>query len=66
MAFGRPRALPTDDYRGDGDLLAMWLAPNATSFADTNVTAGNSYTYEVGTLNQAGVSLCLRRRRYFF
>jgi Chitobiase/beta-hexosaminidase C-terminal domain/Fibronectin type III domain len=32
------------------------LSSNATSFADTNVTPGNSYTYEVGTLNQAGVS----------
>ncbi len=32
------------------------LGPTNTSFADTNVTPGNSYTYEVGTFNQAGVS----------
>ena len=32
------------------------LDPTATSFEDTTVTAGNSYSYKIGTLNQAGVA----------
>jgi len=40
---------------GAYELIAV-LGAGATSYADTNVAAGNSYTYEVGTLNQAGVS----------
>jgi hypothetical protein len=40
---------------GTYELIAV-LGPHATGYADTNVTTGNSYTYEVGTLNQAGVS----------
>jgi hypothetical protein len=40
---------------GAYELIAV-LGPAITTYADTNVTAGNSYTYEVGTMNQAGVS----------
>jgi alpha-tubulin suppressor-like RCC1 family protein len=40
---------------GSYSLIAI-LGPTATTFADTSITAGNSYTYKVGTSNQAGIS----------
>jgi hypothetical protein len=40
---------------GSYQLIAV-LGSGESSFADTNVTAGNSYAYKVGTLNQAGVA----------
>jgi hypothetical protein len=46
-------------YRSTGgggyELIAV-LGHSVTSFADTTVTAGTSYTYKVGTLNQAGIA----------
>jgi len=48
-----------DVYRstnGGAYVLIDVLDPSSTSYQDLNVTAGNSYTYEVGTLNQSGVS----------
>jgi hypothetical protein len=41
---------------GGSYVLIDVLDPTATSYADLSVIAGNSYTYEVGTLNQSGVS----------
>jgi hypothetical protein len=37
--------------------LISVLDPSATSFNDTTVTGGNTYTYEIGTTNQSGTSL---------
>ena len=48
-----------DVYRstngGAYQLIAV-LDPSATSFQDTGVVNGNTYTYEIGTANQAGVA----------
>ena len=41
---------------GSYELIAI-LDPSDTSFQDTTVTAGNSYSYELGTYNQAGVAI---------
>jgi hypothetical protein len=39
--------------------LISVLDASATSFNDTTVTGGNTYTYEIGTTNQSGTSLTL-------
>jgi hypothetical protein len=41
---------------GGAYVLIAVLPPTATSYDDLSVVAGNSYTYEIGTLNQSGVS----------
>jgi hypothetical protein len=48
-----------DVYRstsGGAYILINVLDPTATSYADLNVVAGHSYTYEIGTFNQSGIS----------
>jgi Chitobiase/beta-hexosaminidase C-terminal domain len=48
-----------DVYRstnGGAYVLVAVLDPTATSYSDQNVVAGDSYTYEVGTVNVFGIS----------
>jgi hypothetical protein len=46
-------------YRSTGGgayVLIATLDPTATSYADQDVVGGDSYTYEVGTVNTSGIS----------
>ena len=49
-----------DVYRstngGPYDLIAVQSATAASTYTDTNVTPGNTYSYEIGTVNQAGMT----------